>query len=142
MSSTNSDSCTDQYTGKKYTTRNQCALVGLKALLMTAPPCDGSYTGPSGTGNCPSGGTDSIDTISVFTFPNFTFSSRTNAYTGTCSAVTAASNYSVPYLGTTHTTYPSPATPALSGTTADYQLTPVPERLPFIRRGHDAEPGL
>jgi len=117
MSSAGSDSCTDPSTGDSYSTRNQCSLVGLKTLLLNIAPCTANYT------TCPSDGTNAVDMVSVFVFPNFEFNSGANAYTGTCSAFNHASTYSFPYLGTAYTTYPSPATPALSGTTTDYQLT-------------------
>jgi hypothetical protein len=67
--------------------------------------------------------------VSVFAFPNFTYSTVSNPYGSSCGSNTGsktspATNYTFPYLGTAYTTYPSPATPALSGSTADYQLTP------------------
>jgi len=114
-----SDSCTDPYTSKTYSTRNECSLVGLKVLLLNTAPCKATYVSA-----CPTGGVDAVDMISVFVFPNFQYSTGANAYTGTCSKYTAASNYTFPYLGAAYTTYPSPAAPVLSGTTADYQLIP------------------
>jgi Flp pilus assembly protein TadG len=114
MSQSNSDSCTDPYNSNKpYTTRNACSLVGLKTLLLNTAPCTGNYTGASGTGNCPTNGTSAVDMISVFVFPNFEYNTGANAYTGTCSAFTHASNYTFPYMGTSYTTYPYPSTPAL-----------------------------
>jgi hypothetical protein len=118
MGAAGSDSCTDPTTGTKYTTRNACSLVGLKILLLNTAPCLAKYT------TCPTGGTDAVDMISVFVFPNFEYSTGQNAYTGSCSAFTHAADYTFPYLGASYTAYPSPTTPALSGTTADYQLTP------------------
>lgn len=112
------DSCTDPSTGTSYSNRNSCSLVGLKTLLLNIAPCTANYT------TCPSGGTNAVDMVSVFVFPNFQYNTGANAYTGSCSSFTAASSYSFPYLGTSYTTYPSPSTPVLSGTTADYQLTP------------------
>jgi hypothetical protein len=118
MSTAGSDACTDPSTGNSYTTRNQCSLVGLKTLLLNIAPCTANYT------TCPTDGSNAVDMVSVFVFPNFQFNSGKNAYTGSCSAVTHASTYSFPYLDTSHKTYPAPATPALSGTTSDYQLIP------------------
>jgi len=127
MSASGSDSCTDPTTGTSYNTRNQCSLVGLKVLLLNTAPCKPGYTTcPTATvnANFTSTATDAVDMISVFVFPNFEYSTGPNAYTGTCSAFTHASNYTFPYLGTAYTAYPSPTTPVLSGTTASYQLTP------------------
>jgi len=122
MGQSNSDSCTDPSTGDSYTTRNECSMVGLKTLLLNIAPCTADYT------TCPSGGTNAVDMVSVFVFPNFEYSTGSNAWGGTtqgsCSAFTHASSYTFPYLGASYTTYPSPSTPALSGTTSDYQLTP------------------
>jgi len=125
------DSCTDPYNGNKaYSNRLDCSLVGVKTLLMKTAPCSASYTGTGtgGTGNCPSSGASAVDMISVFVFPNCEYNTCSNVYggssQGTCSGFTHAPTYSFPYLGTSYTTYPYPATPAFSGTTADYQITP------------------
>jgi hypothetical protein len=127
MSSAGSDSCTDPITDTSYTTRNQCALVGLKILLLNTAPCLGQYTTcPTATinANGTSTATGAVDMISVFVFPNYPYNTQSNAYTTPCSAVGKSSSYTFPYLGAAYQTYPSPASPALSGTTPDYQITP------------------
>jgi hypothetical protein len=111
MGSGSSDTCTDPNPpGKTYTTRIQCALVGVKALLLKAAPCSANYT------TCPSGGTDAVDMISLFTFPNAVANTASKDYTKPCGGPTTASSYAFPTPGAT--TY------SVTGTGATYQITP------------------
>jgi hypothetical protein len=96
MGSSGSDSCTDPYTGKKYTTSEGCALVGARVLLNNTAPCAGDLS------TCPTGDTSAVDMISLLTFPNGEASTMQNDYTGTCKGptVNSAAGYSFPDLST------------------------------------------
>jgi len=123
------DSCEDPYNNNKaYSNRLDCSLVGLKTLLMQTAPCSASYTGATGTGNCPSSGASAVDMISVFVFPSCEYSTCSNVYGGAsqgpCTAFTHSPSYAFPYLGTSYTEYPTPNGATFSGTKADYQITP------------------
>lgn len=140
MGSSGSDSCTDPYTNKKYTTSEGCALVGARVLLHNTAPCAGDLS------TCPTGDTNAVDMISLLTFPNGEASTMKNDYTGSCSGPTinTTAGYSFPDLSDS-TAFPglsntSPSTITYgsntdssgssvsgtngpSGTTASYQVT-------------------
>jgi hypothetical protein len=113
MASNNSDSCTDPISGSSYTTSIECALVGLKILLLNTAPCVASAT------TCPtSGTTNAVDMISIFTFPNMNANTMANDYTSPCDGPTHSSTYGYPNVTLTDTTY------APTGSNPSYQVTP------------------
>jgi Flp pilus assembly protein TadG len=113
MGQGNSDSCTDPTDNQSYTTRINCALVGLKILMLNTAPCVASLT------TCPSATTvtNAVDMVSVFTFPNVIANTAANAYDTTtpCSSPQNYANYSYAIPGAT--TY------GPTGTAATYQLS-------------------
>jgi hypothetical protein len=113
MGTAGSDSCTDPVTSSTYTTRIQCALVGLKIVLLNTAPCSSSLS------TCVPGTTNSVDMISVFTFPNVTVGNAVYDYSSGCTGASAAGTYSFPNYNLTDNSY-SPS----GSSTATYQITP------------------
>ena len=106
LDSTGSMSSNDSGNCASGTTKEECALSGIKTMLAGLTPC-----GPgSSSGTCKS----AYDTVGLFTFPNVKESTASNATT--CSRTTPTGvPYSAPVAGATWST-PTPSQP-------DYEIT-------------------
>jgi len=120
MGSANSDSCTDPYNNKKYTTSIGCALVGAKVLMLDTAPCYADATTCDGTP------ANSVDMISLFAFPPVEANTAANDYSNGCKGPTVNTTTGYVFQATGTDTYaPNNSTAQNPTNTAPtYQITP------------------
>ena len=120
MGSAGSDSCTDPYNSKKYTTSIGCALVGAKVLMLDTAPCYADAATCDGTP------ANSVDMISLFAFPPVEANTAANDYSNGCGGPTVNTTTGYTFQATGTTTY-SPnnsTTQHPTNTAPTYQITP------------------
>jgi hypothetical protein len=120
MGTGGSDSCTDPYNSKKYTTSIGCALIGAKVLMLDTAPCYADAATCDGTP------ANSVDMISLFAFPPVEANTAANDYSNGCGGptVNTTSGYAFQATGTSTYAPNNSTTKNPTNTAPTYQITP------------------